>query len=1097
VKSKANKVGMLCTFLLVFFFAVSPKPSLAQALCSVSGRITDTSEAGLPQATVTVTSLETGATRRVETDDDGNYAVLSLPVGTYSVKAEKQGFRVSVQSGLELVVGQHGVVNLQLQVGQMQQSITVSSQLPPVNTTTASVSGVVSAAEVKDLPLNGRSFDQLITLDSGAMNNVSHTTSLSTGSGAGNQFGVEGRVPEEQLFLMNGIEYTGNSAREVLPGGASGQLLGVDAIREFNLLTDNYSAQYGKRAGSQVLVVTQSGSNEIHGTLFEFLRNSTMDARNFFDAPPSEIGRRIPVFQRNQFGAALGGPIRRDKIFLFGNYEGFRQRLGVASVAIVPDANARQGLLPNAQGVPTPVPNTNPGMFPFFALWPVANGPELGGGLAYHYGSPKQSIREDFGTVRSDQNLSSKDSFSEAYTIDDGDNVTPTANPQFAGTYLIRNQVLSVEETHIFSPEKVNIARVGFSRAFYDFNVAPTVELPADLSWFAGLEPGSLNIGGGVQQSSGITGSVTGAGGNSTYVHGVRNLFTFSDDFQWTKGKHQLSFGGWFQPMQDNSAGATSKAGSVSFPSLESFIQGIASNFTAVPDPHELGYRMKMGAWFAEDNINVTHRLTVRIGIRHEFTDGWNEAQNRLGNFVWDPATQLLETQPLVGRVFTQNNAKWLFGPRVGLAWDIFGDGKTALRAGFGTYYDLLDNIAFEIDTNPPYNALVSLGQNVPILPLIPVQPGTPGPPQCGPDVPKPCTLFSPSGVLNTLKTPTVEAWNLSIERQLTSNTSLRIGYVGSHEFHGVISTDLNQIHPEICEDPDGCVAGGLNKTTGIAPLGQMYIPVSATRPNPYLANAEVKISSGLASYNALQVEARRRFTNGLEFRANYSWSKNLDIADEEGNSQATNGPPDVNHPYNPKLDWGPSTMDITNMASVSGSYELPFGSGKHWLQSASGVEEKLVGGWQVNTILTVLSGLPLTPLTGNNQTGSGEASNSDRPSFNPDFSGPIIEGTPNHWFNPNAFILQPSGTFGDVGKGSLRGPGLTEWDFSLFKNTSITEKKKLQFRAEFFNILNHPNFNTPNLTIFSGGKISSSAGVITSTVTTSRQIQLALKFLF
>ncbi len=695
--------------LLAIILMATGKFTAAQVLGSVSGRVDDTSGASISGAAVTVTDLETGATRTVHADDSGNYLVLSLPIGRYEIKAEKEGFKVAIQTGINLVVGQQAVVNLALEVGQVQQSVTVEAEAQVVNTTTAPITGLVSEVEVKDLPLNGRSYDALITLDTGAMNNVAHTTSLANGSGAGNQFGVEGRSPEENFFLLNGIEYSGDSAREILPGGPSGQLLGVDGIREFNLLTDAYSAEYGKRAGAQVSVITQSGTNQLHGTVFEFLRNSHLDARNFFDASPSQIGHRIPEFQRNQFGGALGGPIRKDKIFLFGNYEGFRQRLGVSDVAIVPDNFARMEELPVA-GVETPVVGANPGMIPFFALWPTVNAGEVGtgsGGVGYNFSSPKQAIREDFGTTRADETLSTADSLSEVYTIDDGYNISPQTNPQFAGTYIIRNQVLSLQETHVFSPTKINIFRVGYTRAYYNFNIAPVVSLPADLSWFTGLEPGGLNIGGGVQQSTGVVGSVTGAGGSGEYEHGVRNLFTYSDDFQLVKGKHQFSFGVWFQPMQNNSYGASSKAGSVSFSSLTGFIQGIASNFTAVPNPHELGYRMKMGAWYAEDNINLRHNLTLRVGLRHEFTNGWNEADGRVGNFVQDPNTGLLETTPIVGKVFTQNNAKLLFSPRVNLAWDVFGNGKTAVRAGFGTYYDLLDNIAFELDTNPPYNALV------------------------------------------------------------------------------------------------------------------------------------------------------------------------------------------------------------------------------------------------------------------------------------------------------------------------------------------------------------------------------------------------------
>ncbi len=349
----------------------------------------------------------------------------------------------------------------------------------------------------------------------------------------------------------------------------------------------------------------------------------------------------------------------------------------------------------------------------------------------------------------------------------------------------------------------------------------------------------------------------------------------------------------------------------------------------------------------------------------------------------------------------------------------------------------------------------------------------------------------------SNLKTPTVEAWNFGIEHQIASNTSLRIGYVGSHEFHGINSRDLNQIYPLVCASTGGCVSGGLNSSTGMAVNGQVYIPVESSRPNPYLANAEMKGSFGVASYNALQIEVRHRLSHGLDFRANYTYSKSLDIADEEGNSQATNGPADVNHPYNPLLDYGPSTMDIKHAASISGTYDLPFGKGKALLGNVSGAADKLVSGWQLNSIISLLSGLPLTPVTGNNQTGSGEASNSDRPSWNTAFTGPVIVGTPKEWYNPNAFVLQPSGTFGTVGKGVLRGPDFGEWDMSLFKTTTLTERVRLQFRAEFFNFTNHVNLNTPNLTVFSGSSISSTAGIITSTVGTSRQIQLALKAIF
>ncbi|MGH9783632.1 MAG: carboxypeptidase regulatory-like domain-containing protein, partial [Terriglobia bacterium] len=323
----------------------------ARVTAAISGRVLDASGGAVPGATVTAKSLETGATRVVTTDEAGNYRALSLSVGRQEVKAEKAGFKAAVRTGISLAVGQEAVVNLQLEVGELLQQVTVSEEVPLVNTTTAPVSGLVGERQVKDLPLNGRSFDHLITLNPGAINYSSMKSSPQTSTSNGNSFSVAGRRPLENLFLLNGIEYTGSSQLAVTPGGVSGNLLGIDAVREFNMVTDAYSAEYGKRAGAQVSIVTQSGTNELHGSVFEFLRNSALDARNFFDRDPSNpLQRSTPPFRRNQFGGAAGGPVQNDRAFLFGSYEGFRERLGISNLAIVPDELARQGFLPNAAG---------------------------------------------------------------------------------------------------------------------------------------------------------------------------------------------------------------------------------------------------------------------------------------------------------------------------------------------------------------------------------------------------------------------------------------------------------------------------------------------------------------------------------------------------------------------------------------------------------------------------------------------------------------------------------------------------------------------------------------------------------------------------
>lgn len=372
--SVGRRVGFLCLFLGSFLLVGSAL--LAQVTASVSGKVEDPSGAAVPGATVTVTSLETRAARTATTDAAGTYRILSLLVGRYEVTVAMAGFKAARQTGINLVVGQEAVVSLRLEVGAVQEQVTVTGEAPLVNTTTASVSGLVGERQVKDLPLNGRSFDNLITLNPGAVNYSALKSGPTSGvsSGEGAFFTVAGRRPLDNLFLLNGIEYTGASQIASTPGGVSGQLLGIDAVREFNVVSDTYSAEYGKRAGAQVSVVTHSGTNQLHGSAFEFLRNDLLDARNFFDQGS------IPPFRRNQFGGSLGGPIKKDKMFLFGSYEGFRQRLGISNVAYVPDDNARLGLLPTGpNNTLIQAPQLDTRMLPFFQLWPRANGPNLGG----------------------------------------------------------------------------------------------------------------------------------------------------------------------------------------------------------------------------------------------------------------------------------------------------------------------------------------------------------------------------------------------------------------------------------------------------------------------------------------------------------------------------------------------------------------------------------------------------------------------------------------------------------------------------------------------------------------------------------------------
>jgi hypothetical protein len=1076
-------------FLLLFVPLAS-----AQVAASISGKVLDATGSGVSGATITVKSLDTGATRVVSTDEMGNYHVLALPVGPQEVKAEKAAFRTEIRSGVNLEVAQEGVVNFQLQVGAIAEQVTVTEAVPLVNTTTSSVSGVVGERQVKDLPLNGRSFDNLITLNPGAINYGLKSANTSTSNG--NTFTVAGRRPADNLILINGIEYTGSSQLAITPGGVSGDLLGIDAVREFNLLTDAYGAEYGKRSGGQVNVVTQSGTNSVHGTLFEFLRNSALDQPGIFDQGT------VPPFRRNQFGAALGGPLAKDKLFLFGNYEGYRQSLAQSSLSVVPDAQARQGLLPNAAGVYVPVPNLNKGMLPYTSFWPAANGAELlvnglPTGTALSYNNPNSNVHEDFGTIRGDYVIRERDQLSVSYTNDSGHSLIPLADPLFGSYSVLGMQVASLQETHIISPNILNTARAGFSRAAFNLDAASLTTFPANLSFVQGAGPGGIVVNGGAT-TTGASGITSAGPNNAAGAYNRRNLFTYSDSVQITKGRHQISAGIWFQRMQDNENSASRQLGQATFTSLTSFLQSTVSSFQVIPTANELGWRSLFGAWYVQDAIRVRRNLTVQLGLRHEFTTGWNEDSGRAANYLTDSNGILITTPRVASGVFTNNNARKLFGPRVGLAWDPFGNGKTSVRAGYGMYYSLIDNLAFLMNSLPPTNgAITATGSLFAITPVIP---GAAVPPSCGPGVPAPCTTYAPQGVQANAQTPTVQEWNLSIERELTANTALRVAYVGSFGIHGLLSVDPNTIFPQICASAT-CTAGG----TATAPAsqsqvkqGQQYLPVG-TRPNPYLGAGFFWFTEGNNRYNALQIDVTHRIAHGLQFRTNYTWSKNLDMNSGLTGAQAQNQAQMIMDRTDVSRDWGPSALNVKNQASFSASYQLPFGRGK------SGFTEKVVGGWQVNGIATILSGFPFTPQIGANRSGDGDTRNPDRPNVNTSFTGPVVQQTQTQWFNPNAFSLPQAGTWGNLGRGVYSGPGLGDMDLSVFKNTKLSERVNLQFRAELFNLFNRTNLGTPNAIVFVNNGtaaapnygVSPSAGLITTLATTPRQVQFGLKLMF
>ncbi len=473
-------------------------------------------------------------------------------------------------------------------------------------------------------------------------------------------------------------------------------------------------------------------------------------------------------------------------------------------------------------------------------------------GAALSYNNPRQHIREDFGTMRSDYVKSDRDTVSAAYTIDDGDNLLPLADPLFGSNVTLRSQVASLQETHIFSPTVLNTFTAGFSRAAFAYDSFPFSAFPSNLSFVTGSRSGRHHH---WRRSDhdrrwhhhrGRREQCLECLEPPQFVHLHRQL-------QVTHGIHQISAGVWFQRMQDNEDSASRQLGQATFTSLTTFLQGTVSSFQVVPNANELGWRSLFGAFWVEDSMKLSPRLTVRLGLRDEFTTGWNEASGRAANYITGSNGILITTPTLGSSAFTQNNATHLLSPRVGLAWDASGNGKTAIRAGFGTYYSLIDALSFLLNSLPPYNGSISLSG--PLASITPISRSAPIAPSCGPGVPSPCTTYAPQGVQANAKTPAVQEWNFTLEQQLAHETVLRLAYFGSFGYHELLSVDPNTVPSQICASASGCTAGGTTTAGAKAPatsqskvaLGAPYIPVS-TRPNPYLGAGSSGIPKATAA---------------------------------------------------------------------------------------------------------------------------------------------------------------------------------------------------------------------------------------------------------
>jgi carboxypeptidase family protein len=1104
-RSQLHDLRLIAVLILSSHFLITLSAS-AQDSAAIYGTVRDPSGAVVTGAIVTGRNTDNGLVRTTATDNAGRYGLLSLSVGQYEIHVKQAGFPEAIRAGIHLLVGQEARVDVALRLGEASTQITINEDAPQVSATTADISGLVKEQQVKDLPLNGRSFDLLMTLNPGVINFTWEKTGGVVGisnSTTANMFSVSGNRPQQNLFLLNGIEFSGAAENNMTPGGTSGQLLGVDAVREFIILRDSYGAEYGKKPGGQVSIVTQSGTNQWHGSVYEFLRNNSLDARNFFDA-----GSSAPPFKRNQFGVSAGGPIQKDRTFFFSNYEGFRQTLDQTSVALVPDAQSRSDGAPIVR------------QLGLMNLWPVApaSAPDTkisgSDGIQQYFSSPLQEIREDFGTMRLDHTFSNRDSASSVYTIDDSYSNTATVFDPFSTDLItLREQVFSLQENHVFSPGLVNTPRAGFSRAGYFFTGHPTpgTSAAAVPGFLSGLPIGAVVVGGSQasnpQTQIGLAGS-----NNGSNLHIARNLATYADQVSITHGRHQWTAGIWLQRFQSNENLQLSQYGQMTFEGLGALVNGEAS-FLYSPKPTLLAWRSLFGAFYAEDVIRLNPRLTLSLGFRGESSTGWNEVHGRAANYQLLNNVAECQTSPpclpLESSSFlSTNRAKFLPQPRLGIAWSPFGR-KTVIRAGAGIYNDVQDALGYRADQNGPFNPTYTVAACATVgcianlkLPISPTASAFAG-------------LFVPGGVQPDMYTPTIETWSLRIERELSPNTSLTVGYVGNHAYHELVGVDENARQPVVCPAapcpaafPNTAAYGVLAGTP--VPEGTFYIAPTAAggpppKPNPALANTWTWMSEGNSAYNALQLDINRRFSKGLSLRGVYTFSKVLDDGDSYNGTAAGNAPGLISNPYDVRADWGLGTFDVRNAGVISANYDLPLGLGRHWLGNVSGFRGVVAGGWAVNSIVTLQDGFPFTPQLSYNPSNNGDTRNPVRPFVNPNFTGSVITGSPDQWFNPAAFAAVPnnSGFFGNLGRDTFIGPGLGTWDFSVIKDSQIHERITVQFRAEIFNLLNRSNFNTPSLivAVLQPGTTtptpSGVGGLVTGTSTSSRQVQFGLKLLW
>jgi hypothetical protein len=1043
---------------------------------SVTGQVTDSTKAIIAGAHVVAVNVNTNIRYEAATNGAGEYYFPNLLPGTYRMEADMTGFKAAIKPNVVLHVQDAVEINFELALGSTSESVTVEGGEPLVQLATSDLGTVVDSRTIRELPLNGRCWTDLATLQPGVVaieTQASYSAAADRGNrGFGSQLSVSGGRVRQNSYRIDGVSV--NDYSNGGPGSVLGGTLGVDAIEEFSVLTANTPAEFGRTSAGVISAITRSGTNGIHGTAYEFLRNSVLDARNYFD--PSSV----PPFKRNQFGAAIGGPLWKDHTFLFIDYEGNRQSTGITNTVTVPSAQARAGHLSTGDVT------VDPSAQKYLTFWPLPNGPLLGAGdTGISKFTGQQVVNENFATGRLDHKLTDRDSFFGTFTFDD----TPYRSPDSLGAVLLGSRTtrrtVAAQETHVFSASVLNSLRFGLNREGVQDNLTANALNPAAADLSLGAIPGQpashVSVGG-------ITDFMGGAEDATRFLWTSYQLY---DDASFTRNRHSLKFGANFEDMQSGIEYYSYVTGQYSFGSLNAFLTNNPSRFRgALPGlttPRNL--RQKLFGAYAQDDWRIRPSLTLNLGLRYEMTNVLTETDGKISTLL-----SLTSPENHLGSPLFSNPTLSNVEPRVGLIWSP-DNGKTAFHTGFG-FYDVLP-LPYEFQNMETRAAPFYLLASNSKLPAGSFYQG--GLAQLTPKT------LSVTWIDQKPKRNYVMQWNLNIQRELTNDLTATIGYVGAHGVHQPMRIDdSNVVQPTLTS------AGYIWPS----PVG------SGTLVNPNYGEIRSMQWIGTSVYHALQLNLTQRMAHGFQLRGSYTWGKSFDtgsstiVGDEFLTSMSSLSQFDI------RLNRGVSDFNIAQTLVIAGTWRAP------GLDSLPGPLAYAARGWEMSALFKTNTGVPFTPTFGTD--GDPLGLNSSDPWDYPNrLSGPgcgslVNPGNPNHYIKTECFSVPtaPSQAFyakycdpsfgyptcinlrGNAGRNILTGPGLANLDYSLVKNNHIAESLNLQFRAEFFNLLNRTNFQVPPLVagtdIFdSTGAPNPNAGLLTSTTTSSRQIQLGAKLIW